>query len=475
MLPLETMTLKFRSLYLAVLVLTFAACQAGVSQVRSRLDDEGGLYVYLQPLPREADRLRVVVEGISAIHEDGRYIPLSISLRELNRKDAARQRLIATGFLPAGGYSGLIFRTRSASLTGEAGDAALLVPDAAARIDVRFVVRRREGHVIALALQYEQAVEAGFRFAPAFAVYVPERPAPGRMGFVSNGGSDDVTVFDKHTRQVFAVIATGRGPRATVLDQRARTLYVALSAEDGIEVIDVSAGRVTDRIRLTPGDEPVGLAITPDARTLVSVNRGSNTVSMIDPTSRFELARIRVGNGPRSILIDRTGRRAFVFDTNSNTVSVLDIPSRNLVRTIPTEPGPVRGDLNRRGDRLYVVHEIAPYVTVINVATLTVARRFPVRAPMDAIKVDPSTDLVYLASGRDRTVDLYDPLSFNPVDFVQAGTTVRHIVADSDENALYLASPQGDRVLVVDRIRKRLIAEIDVGADPSWISVAGEQ
>lgn len=454
--------------------LLLVGCQASLSQPRSRLDDEGVVYLYLQPLAQEAARLRVGITGVSALHRDGREFPLSVSLRQLDAREAGRQRLLAAGPLPAGEYSGLVLRAASAGLRGEEGESALLMPEAPTRIDFTFVVRRREGRVIALSLRYGESVDASFRFAPAFSVYSPDRPAVGLMGFVANVRSNDITVFDKKSLQVFDVIATGSGPSGMALDQRAPRLAVALSGEDAVEIIDLLAGKIADRIRLTPGDEPVALALTPDGKLLLSANRRSNTISFIDPGARVELTKIPVGSGPRSITIDRTGRRAFVFNALSNSVSVIDIVGRGVTRTIATNPDPVRGELNRRGDRLYVIHETSPFVTVINPDTGAVTGRFPVRSGMDSIKVDPNTDLVYLGGKRELAVGVYEPFSLAPIGFLDSGAGIVHMVTEREENALYLASLDTNRVLAFHRIRRRIVGEVDVGDGPSWISVMGE-
>lgn len=455
--------------------LVVAGCQAGLAPAPVRSDDEGALYVYLQPLARDADRLRAGIVGVAAVHADGREFPLRVALRELRGGGQARQRLLAAGALPPGEYVGLSVRTGRATLAGDQGQSALLSPDTPTRTDFGFTVQRREGRVIALVLRYAASVDAGFRFSPVFSAYVPERPPVGLMGFVANRGSDDVTAFNKKTLEVFDVVATGKGPAALALDPRTRRVHVALAGEDAIEVIDLLAGRVADRIRLTPGDEPVWLALTPDGRTLLSANRGSNTISLIDPVSRFERGKIAVGNGPRAVVVEPAGRRAFVPNTLSNTVSVVDIAGRSLIRDIPTDPGPVQAQFNRRGDRLYVTHELVRFVTVVNPATMTVTGRLPIRAALDVLKIDPGTDLIYLGSRRELAVGVYDPLSFAAVDFVDTGSGVAHMAMDGEENTLYLVSPDTNRVLVSHRIRKRVVGEIEVGDGPSWVSVVGEQ
>ena len=467
--------MKKALLGLLLCCLTVIGCHSGGLRLRLPLEDEGEIYLYLQPLPQEAERLTFRLGAVSAIGSDGTEFPCSVLLNELRAREKRRQRLLATCVLPAGDYTGFSSRAASASLQGEAGGAALLVADLPARVDFKFSVTRRQASVISLALRYGDAVEGGFRFSPAFSAFRPDRPPINLMGFVANSRSNTITVFDKRSFQVFDVLATGREPSGMALDQRARRAYVALTGEDSIDVIDVLAGTLSDRIRLTPGDEPRELALTPDGKILLSANPGSNTVSVIDTGSRVELTRIRVENGPNSILVEPTGRQAFVFNAKSNTISVLDIPGRAVIRSIATDSGPVRGQFNRRGDRLYVIHEISSYVLVINPVTLTTLGRFLVRSGMDAIQVDPGTDLIYLGKKRDFMVGLHDPLSFAVVGFVDTGAGIAHMAVDGDTNSLFLVSPETRSVLATNLISKGKVGEFDVGDGPYWVTMMGER
>jgi DNA-binding beta-propeller fold protein YncE len=187
-----------------------------------------------------------------------------------------------------------------------------------------------------------------------------------------------------------------------------------------------------------------------------------------------EQTKIPVGSEPRSIVVDQAGRRAFAFSALAGTVSVIEISARGVIRAIPTEPTPVRGSFNRRGDRLYVIHETAPFMTVINPATLSITGRFPIRSGMAAIKADPNTDLVYLAPRGDLLVGVHEPFSFAPLAFLDTGAAVTHMATDAEENTLYLASPETNRVLVYHRIRRSPAGILDVGDGPAWISVMGE-
>ena len=460
----------------AFCLLSLLACQATLSRLKPPLEEEGELYLYIQPFPQEAERLRFTIEKVYAVSGDGREIPLELRLREVKSSETRRQRLLAHGQLPPGAYVGISFRIKNAILKAEEGEVSLLVPEVPARTDFPFFVIRKKAYVISLTFKYGESVSGGIHFNPVFSALIPSKPIVSLTGYVTNTGSNNITVFDKKLGQVAGVIATGKGPAGMALDQRLRRVYVALSGEDAIEVIDVTGGEIINRVRLNQGDRPQDLALTPDGRFLLAVNVGSNTVSFIDSISLFELGRVNVGNGPHSILIDPiTGRRAYVFNRLSSTISVLDIPNRGIVTTLSTDPGPLKGQFNRRGDRFYVIHELSSFLTVINPSSLSVVRRFQVRLGMNSIKVDARTDLVYLGRKNDIVVEVYDPSSFVSVDTVRTGGTIAHMTIDGEENNLYLVNEDTKSVIINNLVSKRTVYEIDVGEGPYWIVVIGER
>jgi len=462
-------------LYALCVFLVLCGCQAAIFRLRPPLEEEGEIYLYLQPYPQEAERLRFGMEGISAVSADGREFPVEISLREIKGKDVRRQRLLASGRVPPGSYVGLSFKVKKAILKVEDGDADLLVPEVPVRTDFPFNVIRKRAHVISLSFKYRESVSGGFSFSPVFSPFIPTRPIISLAGYVSNTISNNISVFDKKLGQVVGMIATGKGPAGMALDQRSKKVYVAISGEDEIVAIDITGGELTNRIKLPTGDRPQELALAPDGRTLLSLNVGTNSVSFIDPSSLFELNRVNVGMGPRSILIDPNGRRAYVFNTFSGTISVLDIANRAIVTTFSTDPGPLRGQFNRRGDNLYVIHELSSYLTVVDPISFRILKRFSVGPGMNFIKVDVRTDQVYIGRKNDTFVGVYNPLSFVSVDFIKTGGTIDNMAIDGEENNLYLVSSEMKSLMVSNLVRKRIVFEMDVGEGPYWVTMMGER
>ena len=456
-------------------LLILGACQATLSKFLPPLEEEGEVYLYAEPFPQEGERLRFNIEAIFAVSADGKEFPLTVSLHELKPSDLRRQRLLAYGRLPPGSYDGVSFKVSKALLKTEEGEANLLVPETPVRNDFPFSVNRKRAYVISVTFKYAESISGGFSFSPVFSMIIPARPIPSLTGYVSNLGSNNITVFDKKLNKVLAIIVTGGGPAGMALDQRQGRAYVALSGDDTIELVDVLSGEVINRLRVHTGDQPRELALTPDGKTLLVANKGTNTISFVDALSLVELGRVDVGREPHSVSIHPNGIRAFVFNTLSSTVSVIDIPNRAVISTITTDPAPLRGKFNRRGDKLYVIHEWSTYLTALDPFALSVLKRFPVRIGMTSIKVDPQTDLVYMGRGRDTIVEVYDPFSFVVVDSINTGAGITYMTIDGDENNLYMVNPEMKSVMVSRLVRKKVFSEMDVGESPYWVTIMGER
>jgi YVTN family beta-propeller protein len=436
---------------------------------------DAGIYLYLQPLPPEAATLTFVITSMSAVSSGGSEVPLDVNLKSIGSAETRRQRLLAAGRIPAGSYTGFLFRVKQAALKNELGETTLAVPDEPVRLDFPFAVAGQQASLFWLSLRYQESVTAASGFSPVFSVVVPSKPIVGHAGFVSNGGSNTITVFDKQLGQAVAAIDTCAGPAGMALDQYRRRLFVACSKDNEIVSIDVATGEIVERTRLSPGDRPQEVALTPDGRVLLSVNAGSGSVSFFGAASLVKQERIAVGNGPNSVAIDPSGARAFVFNTLSDTVSIIDIAGRTLVTTLSADPAPLRGQFSGRGDRLYVIHEQTPYLTVLDPRQLAFVTRARLRTRAGAIELDRVRGLVCLGGSQNSSVEFYDPNALLPLYTLRTRAGVSHLKIDVEDNSLYMVSPE-TRSLIVGRLADRRIgAEIDVGSRPYWVAVMGEK
>jgi DNA-binding beta-propeller fold protein YncE len=199
-------------------------------------------------------------------------------------------------------------------------------------------------------------------------------------GFVSNGRSNNVTVFDLKTLKTVQLVATGENPDAirydavsgrvftfngrskdsTAID--AKTLKVAgtiplggkpefsvadgkgkvyTNIEDTGEIAEIDAAKltVTKRYPLAPCTDPSGLAIDAKARKLFSVC-GNRMMAISDPDTGKVVAMPAIGAGPDGVAFDPgTG---YVFSSNGDgtmTIVAQKAGKWEVLENVATERG----------------------------------------------------------------------------------------------------------------------------------------
>lgn len=460
----------------ALLFLSTGGCFPQETTSRVPLPEEARMLLYLQPLPQEAGNLRFIIDSISAISADGSHIPLSLLLNELKGAELKGfQKLLATGVLPAGSYTGLSIVVSKAFVQGEEGEVALFVPEEPITVAHPFEVKRRRASTLFLSLKASGTVKDGIRFAPAFSLADPSGILLNLTGYVSNSSSDLITVFNKKTMLVVDSIATGSAPKGIVLDQRRRRAYVAVSGADAVEVYDLVTGEFINRIQLNFADQPNELAITPDGRTLVSANYGSNTVSIIDAVSMFQLQRVRVGEGPTSVVMAPSGYKAYVMNSLSSTVSVVDLTQRTVTVTISVEGNPLRGAFNRSGNRLFVISENSPDLQVIDPSQFRVTEKIFVGTGAASITVNLRTGLILVGKKLAGEITIVDPLSSMFIDLIRLRGGAAFMTIDRQENTLFVAMSDRRKLQKINLTSKRTMAEIEVGEGAYAVVVVGER
>jgi YVTN family beta-propeller protein len=460
---------------IALLGLPAAGCAPQPAAYRDALREEGELHLYLQPIPQEAHRLEVHVTGISAIRSDGEAIPLELAFSELKGRDLRGvQRRLASAALPPGSYDGLSIAIGSAVLLQEKGKADLLLRDEPLRIEEEFTVIRRRASTLFLSLDPARPFTADFRFTPVFSLAKPRRQLRNLLGFATNSGGNLVSVFNKHTMRVVDTIATGRGPMGVAIDQRREWVYVAVAGDDAIEAIEVSTGQILRRLQLNFGDEPVEIALSPDASILVCANRGSNTASIIDAGSLLELDRVVLPSSPTWVVAGPSSRRAYALQPQSNAVSVVDLSSRSIAATRILDQTPVRGAISRDGNHLYLITRYSSDLLVLDAANLNLVGRIHAGDGAASIRTDPVTGLIYVGK-RTGGISVLDPSSSLPIDRYRMEGNVRFLAIDKDENSLFVVSPDSATIRKIDLVSKRPRGTIDVAAGSHALVLMGER
>jgi len=126
-------------------------------------------------------------------------------------------------------------------------------------------------------------------FAPIVASAAP-------FAYITNYGSNNVSVIDTSTNTVTANVTVGTGPYGVAVNPAGTHVYVANYDSNNVSVINTSTNTVTDNV--TVGTKPFGVAVNPAGTRVYVANEGSNNVSVINTSTNTVTDTIIVGTRP---------------------------------------------------------------------------------------------------------------------------------------------------------------------------------
>ena len=457
-------------------MLLTCACTLQSTLVRPPAPVTGSFGLYLQPLPQEAHRLHFTISSLTAVREDGSEIPLATTMDRIVGGDLVGiQKKLAAAALPPGVYQGLALQVADATLLGEEGEIRLLAPEEPLRIDYQFTVVKDTAMTLFLSLAPERLVTNGVLFTPRFSLWEPERLLPSLKGFASNSGSDSLIIFNKRTAQITGTLHIGAMPKGMALDQRKGWLYVALARENAIAVVEVSNSVVMGKIRLQFGDEPCELALSPSGTTLVAINQGSNSASIIDTASLFEKGKVRLSSTPTGVFMGPDDGRAYVLQGSSGSISALDLAGLKVTASQEVEEFPIKGATNANGSALYLISDFSANLLVVDAASLNVTSKIFIGQGAVSIKADRKTGLVYIGM-KDGMIAVVDPRSaLMLIDSYSLPGAVQHLTIDNEENALFAVLPQSSTLQKIDLVSKQPLGRLELEKGSHAVAVMGER
>ena len=182
-------------------------------------------------------------------------------------------------------------------------------------------------------------------------------------GFVSDGGSNSVTIFDLKTLKVLDTVAVGGRPDAILYDPATKRVFTFNAGSEDATALDAASGKVVGTVKLgfkpefaqsngkgrvfvnnedgselvtfdpraltiltrtplAPAEGPSGLAIDPKTERLFSAC-GNQKAAVIDGKTGKLLATPTIGEGPDAAAFDPGMRLAFTSNGEAGTLSVL--------------------------------------------------------------------------------------------------------------------------------------------------------
>jgi DNA-binding beta-propeller fold protein YncE len=156
-------------------------------------------------------------------------------------------------------------------------------------------------------------------------------------GFISDGGSNTVTIFDLKTLKTIGTAPAGNGPDAITFDEGSDRAIAFNGESDNATLIDAKTGKVAGTVALGGGPE----AGTTDGKGMVYVNLEDEGMVVA-----FDARSAKVTNHwpvapcekPSAMAMDRAHARLFIGCRN-NLAAVMDAKTGKIITTLPIGPG----------------------------------------------------------------------------------------------------------------------------------------
>jgi YVTN family beta-propeller protein len=319
----------------------------------------------------------------------------------------------------------------------------------------------------------------------------PEAPSaePGYRVYVTNERSGDLSVIDGASRQVVSTIPLGKRPRGVRLGPDGQTLYIALTGSpiagpgvdesklpppdksaDGIAVFDIASGKVR---RIIKGvNNPEQLAVSKAGR-LYAADEDAGKLIVLDIVSGAPVGAVPVGEEPEGVALTPDEKQVWVTSEGNSAVAAIDTTTLKVLATIPVGERPRNVVFSADGSRAFVAGEGNRVITVIDVAGLKVLNTTTLAdatlKPMGlAVSGDGKT--LYVSQGRGGQVLALDAETLAARGAAVTAGRPWGIALSPDSKLLFSAGGSSDDVAVTDTATMKVLAKIKTGAGP-WTVV----
>ena len=222
-------------------------------------------------------------------------------------------------------------------------------------------------------------------------------PELGR-GFVSNGQSSTVTIFDLKTLKAISEVPVGKKPDAIIYDPATSRVFAFNGGSNSATAIQAADGKVAGTVDLGGGPEfavadGTGYVYNnlEDESLVLKINAKSLKVEQRWPTAPCA--------SPSSIAMDRPSRRLFI-GCRSKVMAVMNADTGKVITTLPigdhVDATVLDADsrlvFNSNGEgTITVIHQDSPdkYSVVENVKTVPKAK---------TLALDPKTHRLFLST-----------------------------------------------------------------------------
>jgi PQQ-dependent catabolism-associated beta-propeller protein len=290
--------------------------------------------------------------------------------------------------------------------------------------------------------------------------------APTNRIFVTNEKGDSVSVINGTSLEVEATIEIGERPRGIGLSPDGSELYVAVSEENKIKVVDPSSLKILREFEA--GSDPETFAVHPNGNIYIS-NEDDAKATVFNPKTGEQVAEIKVGLEPEGVAISPDGKRVIVTSESTNMLHVIKAPENIIENNILIGSRPRAATFTQSGDIAYATAEISGEVVKVDMNNAKILKTGSTgdskSKPKDVI-LSKDEKVVYVAGGRANKVLVMDADSLEIIKGIPVGKRVWGLTISKDGKRVFSTDGVSSTVSVIDTDENEVIKTIEVGKFP---------
>lgn len=305
------------------------------------------------------------------------------------------------------------------------------------------------------------------------------------LAYVSNqeGG---VTIIDLNSMETTGSIdPKGNGVRGIGITPDGKLLVTANKDEGNISILDTTTGQLVRHVEIGKNPEFVrvvgntayvsfepsskgGPPPKPGAEIKHDEEDDDETeeparIAVVDLKQGKKLREIVGGPETEGIEFSNDGSKLIITNEADNTITVHDLKTGELLKTIPT---------HEHGDRprgIKSAPDGSTYVSTLEFGNnflvldseFNVVRTVATGAAPYGIAYNRAGDMIYVAAGKAKTLEVYDAKTYEKIKEVATGDRCWHFTFTPDDKEIMLACGRSNEVLVIDTAKLEVTKRIE--------------
>ena len=304
----------------------------------------------------------------------------------------------------------------------------------------------------------------------------PQQPS-NDLVFVSNEGSNQVTILDGATGRIEGALATGKRPRGMGLSPDRETLYVAASDSNRIETWDIASRTMTRMLH--SGADPERFAISPDGKTIYVANEDNSLISFLDIATDKVTHEVKVGAEPEGVGVSPDGKLLVTTSETTSTGHFIDTANGEMLDSAPVGTRPRYVLFLDGGKTVWISSEQRGTISIFGAAThkpigtIDLVQQIDTDKPVQAVEMAATRDerRAFVGMGRTNMVAEIDPRTRRLARTFPTGERTWSVALSPDETRLYAVSGISGTLTIIDLQRNKVRQTVKLPGRP-WGAIA---